>query len=141
MTYYAVCLVTNSNTVGTYQATNLLLELTGEDIHLKTVCCAPKWAGLNPKKKVKKPKFTSAHQKAHYEFAEAHKHWTVEDWKQVLWSDETKINCLQSDGVHWAWIWPGEEDSEQLVLPTANFGAGSLMFGGVYGMAVSCPNP
>ncbi|KAJ1305444.1 hypothetical protein OPQ81_000454 [Rhizoctonia solani] len=100
MTHYAVHLVTNNNSVSTCQATNLSLELTNEDIHPKTVCHALKQAGLKPKKKVKKPKLTSAHQKACHEFAEAHKHWTVEDWKKVLWSDETKINCLQSYGVH-----------------------------------------
>ena len=32
------------------------------------------------------------------DFAEAHKDWTVEDWKRVMWSDETKINYLGSDG-------------------------------------------
>ncbi|KAJ1308250.1 hypothetical protein OPQ81_003965 [Rhizoctonia solani] len=110
MTHYAVCLVTNNNSVSTHQATNLLSELTNDDIHPKTVCHALKQAGLKPKKKVKKPKLTSAHQKTHCEFAEAHKHWTMEDWKKVLWSDETKINCLQSDGVHWVWIQPEEEE-------------------------------
>ena len=35
------------------------------------------------------------------DFAEEHKDWTVEDWKRVIWSDETKINCLGSDGKKW----------------------------------------
>ena len=26
----------------------------------------------------------------------------MEDWKKVIWSDETKINCLESDGCKWA---------------------------------------
>ena len=32
------------------------------------------------------------------DFAIAHKDWTLEDWKKVIWSDETKINCL---GFRW----------------------------------------
>ena len=30
------------------------------------------------------------------DFAIRHKDWTLEDWKRVVWSDETKINCLSS---------------------------------------------
>ncbi len=30
-------------------------------------------------------------------------------WNQVLWSDETKINQLFSDGVKCVWQQPGEE--------------------------------
>ena len=29
--------------------------------------------------------------------------WTVEDWKRVLWSDETKINRVGSDGRTYTW--------------------------------------
>jgi len=36
------------------------------------------------------------HHKAHLKFAIAHKDWTIEDWKKVIWSDETKINHLDS---------------------------------------------
>jgi hypothetical protein len=27
----------------------------------------------------------------------------VEDWKKVVWSDETKTNRLGSDGRKWVW--------------------------------------
>ena len=49
------------------------------------------------------------------DFAEAHKDWTVEDWKRVIWSDETKINCLGSDGKKWVWKMPREGLSDRLV--------------------------
>ncbi|KAJ1300234.1 hypothetical protein OPQ81_005063 [Rhizoctonia solani] len=106
-THYAVHLVTNHNSVSTWQATQTLCELTGESISPRTVHRALHQSGLKAVKKVKKPKLTRAHIKAHIEFAKAHKDWTVEDWKHVLWSDETKINRLWSDGVHWAWAQPG----------------------------------
>jgi len=35
------------------------------------------------------------------DYAEAHQHWTVDDWKHVVWSDEIKINRLGSDGKRW----------------------------------------
>ena len=64
------------------------------------------------------------------EFAEKYKDWTVEDWKKVIWSDETKINCLGSDGKTWGWKNPGEELSDRLVQGTVKFGGGSLMIWG-----------
>ena len=36
------------------------------------------------------------------DFAIRHKDWTLEDWKRVVWSDDTKVNHLESDGRKWA---------------------------------------
>ena len=51
----------------------------------------------------------------------------MEDWKKVIWSDETKINCLGSDGCKWAWRREGEGLNDRLVEGTLKFGGGSLM--------------
>jgi hypothetical protein len=67
------------------------------------------------------------------ELQATHKDWTVEDRKQVLWSDESKINHLGSDGVQWAWRLPGEKLTEWLTKPTAHSGGGSLMVWGSIG--------
>ena len=64
------------------------------------------------------------------DFALAHQYWTVEDWKRVVWSDETKINRLGSDGRKWAWKKSGEGLSDRLVEGTLKFGGGSLMMWG-----------
>ncbi|KAJ1300251.1 hypothetical protein OPQ81_005080 [Rhizoctonia solani] len=136
-TCYAIRLVTNQitnqNSVNTRQATQTLSRLTGESIHPKTACHALKRAGLKPKKGVKKPKLTKAHIKAQLEFAKAHRFWTVEDWKRVLWSDEITLECLGTGGVHWVLTRPGEDLNNGLILPTLNFGGGSFMFWGCMG--------
>jgi transposase len=54
----------------------------------------------------------------------------VEDWERVVWSDETKINRLGSDGIKWAWKKPGERLTKRLVKETVKFGGGSLMLWG-----------
>ena len=61
-----------------------------------------KEAGLKAASK-KKPRLSSEHIYQHLDFALRRQHWTVEDWKHVTWSDETKINRLSSDGRKWAW--------------------------------------
>ena len=78
----------------------------------------------------KHPLLSAKHCKAHLDFAYAHKDWTLEDWKLVIWSDETKINCLGSDGCKWVWKKSGERLSDRLVQGTVKFGGGSVMVWG-----------
>jgi transposase len=80
--------------------------------------------------KKKKPLLTARHKRARMDFALAHKDYTVEDWKRVVWSDETKINRLGSDGRKWAWKKAGEGLSDRLVSGTVKFGGGSVMVWG-----------
>ena len=75
------------------------------------------------------------------DFALAHKNWTLEDWKHAIWSDETKINRLGSDGRKWVWKKPGEGLSDRLVEGTLKFGGGSVMMWGCMswdGIGYSC---
>jgi hypothetical protein len=59
-----------------------------------------------------------------------YRHWTVDDWKRVVWSDETKV-CLQgSDGLEWAWTEPGSGLTDRNVKGTVKFGGKSLMMWG-----------
>jgi hypothetical protein len=66
--------------------------------------------------------------KARREFAQHHLHWTVDDWMRVIFSDETKVNRLGSDGQEWAWKRPGEGLSPRLVKPTLKCGGGVTVF-------------
>ena len=50
--------------------------------------------------------------------------------EEVVWSDETKINHLGSDGRKGVWKKPGEGLSDRLVQGTQKFGNGSLMVWG-----------
>jgi len=80
--------------------------------------------------KMNKPLLTKHHMHERLDWAIAHKDWTVEDWKRVVWSDETKINCLGSDGRKWVWKKAGEGLSAHTVQGTLKFGGGSLMVWG-----------
>jgi hypothetical protein len=51
--------------------------------------------------KKKKPLLSVKHRKTRLAFAQKYGKWTVEDWKRVIWSDETKINRFGSDGREW----------------------------------------
>ena len=70
---------------------------------------------------------SARHHKVCLDFAHAHKDWTQDGWKMVVWSDETKVNCLGSDGPKWVWKKSGEGLSDRLVEGTVKFGGGSIM--------------
>jgi aryl carrier-like protein len=130
---YAVHLVTYGSTVSTSQAVQQISNLTGESVHAQTVHRALCAAGLKAVKQVKKLELSKKARDTRIAFAKAHKHWTVEDWKHVLWSDGTKFNHLGSDGVKWALMCGDKQLVGRLVVGTANFGGGSLMFWGCMG--------
>jgi transposase len=64
--------------------------------------------GLKGRAPLKKSLLTAKHIKARLEFGLKHQSWTVEDWKRVLFSDETKLNKRGSDGKTWTWRRTGE---------------------------------
>lgn len=87
-------------------------------------------AGLRGRAKVKKPLLSAKHMKQRLDFAKNYSQWTAEDWEKVIWSDETKINRLGSDGREWVWRTPGARMQPCHVKPTLKFGGGSIMIWG-----------
>ena len=77
----------------------------------------------------KKPLLTKKHRKDRLSFAHIYKDWTVDDWKSIIWSDESKINRLDSDGWHFCWL-KGSGLSSNHIQPTLKFGGGSIMIWG-----------
>ncbi len=70
------------------------------------------------------------HKKARKQFAEDRQTKDMDYWNHVLWSDETKMNLIGSDGVKRVWRQPGEENKDKCVLPTVKHGGGSVMVWG-----------
>src|SRR4051812_9451121 len=129
-THYAQHLITSRKAENCSQITQILQEITNQSLTSQTTRNHLKNAGMKSVVKVKKPLLTKRHRKERLDFALAHLDWTVEDWKTVVWSDETKINRLGSDGRIWVWKKPGEALSDRLVKETKKFGGGSLMMWG-----------
>jgi hypothetical protein len=104
-----------------------LVENRRKPLSVDTVRRALKDSGLKSRAKVKKPALSRKHRRARLEFARKYAEWTVDDWKRVIWSDETKINCWGSDGRLWCWKKPGSGLQPGHVQSTVKHGGGSIM--------------
>jgi len=122
--------ITSGKADNAVQLTRELRDVSNINISAQTVRRALKEAGLKAATKKKKPRLLPRHVRQRLDFATKYQHWTVEDWKRVIWSDETKINRLGSDGREWVWKKPGSMLTEQHVKGTVKFGGGSLMIWG-----------
>jgi transposase len=93
----------------------------------KTVARTLKSFGFSSRIKKKKPKLTEKHKKSRLDWAKKHESWTSEEWKNVIWSDESKFNLLNSDGKEYYWTNRPAEITEDSIKPTLKFGGGGVM--------------
>ena len=85
---------------------------------------------VSRQQKKKKPKLSQKNIKGRLDFANTYKDWTIEDWKRVVWSDETKVNRFCSDGRSWYWRRDGESLQPRHVNQTLKHGGGSIAIWG-----------
>ena len=109
-----------------------LQETHRTSVHPNTIRRVLKRNGLHGRAKVKKPLLSAKHVRDRLSFARKYADWTVEDWKQVIWSDETKINRFGSDGRKWCWKSRGGQLKPNHITNTVKFGGGSIMVWGCF---------
>ncbi|CAJ0747662.1 3583_t:CDS:1, partial [Entrophospora sp. SA101] len=68
-----------------------------------TIRCSLKRQGMVSRVKRKKPLLLKQHRIARKKFAWKYRNWTIEDWRKVIWSDESKFMIFGSDGREWCW--------------------------------------
>ncbi|KAF7761103.1 hypothetical protein Agabi119p4_10512 [Agaricus bisporus var. burnettii] len=116
------------------QGAQYINNIISHPVHPQTVQNVLKKHSFRAVVKQKRPLLRQHHRKERLRFAKYHENWTVEDWKRVLWSDETKINRIQSDGRVYTWKQSGEELSDRITTPTVKHGGGNnLMVWGCMG--------
>ncbi|KAG0922073.1 hypothetical protein G6F57_021593 [Rhizopus arrhizus] len=74
---------------------------------------------------------------ARLKWAKAHKDWTEDDWRRVVFSDETKINVWGSYGCKYFWRRPGDKLQSLHLDLRVKGGAGSVMLWG----CMTCNGP
>ena len=124
---HQVTLNGKSNTVEVKKTLEFKL---GKQFSTSTVRRTLNMCNFSPVVKQKKPLLRSKNIKDRLRWAQCHKYWTLDDWKRVIWSDETKINRFGSDGLRYAWKRNSESVQKQHVQQTMKHGGGSIIIRG-----------
>ena len=74
---------------------------SGSNVNTSTVRRELHEMGFHGRAAAYKPKITMCNAKRRLEWCKVHRHWTLEQWKHVLWSDESRFTIWQSDGRIW----------------------------------------
>jgi hypothetical protein len=77
--------------------------------------------------KKKKPFLNKKHMIQRLNWAKAHQSWTKDDWKRMIFSDETKINVWGSDGCKYFWRRLDDKLQFHYFDLTVKHGGGSFM--------------
>jgi transposase len=87
-------------------------------------------AGYHGRVARKKPWISPQNKKARLQWARTYQDKPQTFWNRVLWSDESKFNLFQSDGMVRVWRKPSEAYKKQCLQPTIKYGGGSVMVWG-----------
>lgn len=101
-------------------AAKLLESDVGKKISKWTVRRALKEANFISMEKKKKPAISKKNIKARLSFVKKYINWNAEQWKSVIFSDESNINRILSDGRSWCWKRKGESLLPRHVKQTIN---------------------
>ena len=82
---------------------------------------------------------------ARLKFAREHRAWTVEDWRKVVWTDETSVSTAGNSATVWVFRKPGERLHPSCVIPTYKSGHVTVMMWGAFqgnkrGPLARCPD-
>ncbi|CAI9553627.1 unnamed protein product, partial [Staurois parvus] len=82
--------------------------------------------GFHGRAAASKPYITKCNAKLRMQWCKARRHWTLEQWRRVLWSDESRFSVCQSDGCVCVWHLPGERYLPDCIVTTVKFRIGEL---------------
>jgi len=124
-----ICRLSLQNRRATARDIVKVLSESGVNVSDRTVRRRLVSGGLKARIPRKKPFLNPAQRKKRLLWAKNHVSWTLDDWKKVIWSDETRISIFGSDGVFYVRRRPGEECLPECLLPTMKHPVAVMIWG------------
>lgn len=90
-------------------------------------------AGLKGCVAVSKPLLKVINKKKRLDWARQHKNWTLEDWNNVLWSDESKLEIFGTKRRVFVRRYLNERVADNCTVASVKHGGGSVMVWGCFG--------
>lgn len=117
-------------TVTSTQLQGMIRQVRNVNISSRTIRRRLTEVNLMNRRPATGPLLTARHRALRLRFARDHVNWTVNDWKKVLFSDETRVSLSSPDGRERVWRRRGERFAQACFSPRVPFGGGSVMFWG-----------
>ena len=89
--------------------------------------------GYHRRKARKKPFLTDLQKQKRLRFALEHQHWTPEDWRRVIWTDECYVWLSGARGTVWITRCAGEEYEDACISPQFKQRNAIMIWGGILG--------
>jgi len=123
----------------------LIQSMDGAQVHIESVRNYLEREGLKGYIQQRKPGLTKEQIAKRLKFAQDHLHWTVEEWKNVMFSDETIISRMGSYGRKYYYKRPERKRLEaHHIKQTKQGGGGKMLIWGCmtyYGVGDACWYP
>ncbi len=88
--------------------------------------------GYSSRRPHRVPLLSAKNRKRSLQFAQAHQNWTIENWKNVAWSDESLFLLRHSDGRVRIWRKEHESMVSSCLVSMVQAGGGGLMVWGIF---------
>lgn len=103
-----------------------------KSISERTVRRTLRQMGFSSRRPHRVPLLSAKNRKLRLQFAQAHRNWTREDWKNVAWSDESRFLLRHSDGRVRIWRQQHESMHPSCLVSTVQAGGGGVMVWGIF---------
>ncbi|GFT89776.1 transposable element Tcb2 transposase [Trichonephila clavipes] len=87
--------------------------------------------GFRSHRPTRVPLLNARHRAAHLAWTRQHRDWSVEDWKQIAWNDESGFQLLNADGRLRIWCESHEAMDFAYQIGTVQGHGGSIMVWGI----------
>ncbi len=91
-----------------------------------------KQMGSSSRRPHRVPLRSAKNRKRRLQFTQVHQNWTIEDWKNVAWSDESQFLLQHSDGRVRIWRKEHESLDPSCLVSMVQAGGGGVMCGGYF---------
>jgi transposase len=100
---------------------------SGVHVSSRTVRSRLVEAGLRGRIAARKPVLLLRHKRARLEFANEHLHWTPNQWRNILWTDETPVYLVTASFFRYVRRRSGQKYADNMVAPRRAAGGGKIM--------------
>jgi len=105
---------------------------TGKKVGKNTIRRALYEMGYHSRIALRKPYISESNRRFRLKWSRERRFWSINDWKKVIWSDESRFTLFQNDGKVHVWRLPKEKYDVNCLVPTVKHGGGGVMMWGCF---------